>query len=193
MANDIGIIILAGGKSSRMGEDKGLITVNNQAIVQYILNTCKSISDSILIVTNNEQYQQFGYSIVKDKIKNIGPIGGLYSGLLASHHQFNLVISCDAPAVSVDLLQLLATKIANGKDVVISKYGSQHHPLIGLYSKSIIDVIQDLIEKQTYKLSKIYENDRAMVIDFSHFPAKEFLNLNTKSDLETFKKIANEG
>lgn len=175
-----------------MGEDKGLISINNQAIIKYLLQTCKAITNEILIVSNNKQYHQFGFPVVADKIKDIGPIGGIYSGLMKSKYPYNIVLSCDVPLVSVALLQALLSMITTGKEVIISKYQGQHHPLIGLYAISIIDLIENLIEKKKYRLSNIYENNRALVVDLSHFPAKEFLNLNTEGDVRTFKDIIND-
>ena len=192
MANDVGIIILAGGKSSRMGEDKGLMEVNQQPIIQYLLNTCESISTEIIIVTNNEDYKKFGYPIVTDRVSEIGPIGGLHAGLLASKYHYNIVLSCDVPLVSAEILSSLVAEARVGNDIVITRYMNQHHPLIGLYSKQILNLIETQIENKRYQLSQIYQSQNAKVLDLSHFPAKEFINLNTKNDIETFKKLMND-
>ena len=192
MENDIGIIILAGGKSSRMGKDKGLLLINKQPIIQYIINSCLSISDHILIVSDNMAYGEFGYPIVKDKVKNIGPMGGLYSGLLASEKDVNLVLSCDVPLVSSQLLSELLTAKTDQNNVVVSKYQDRVHPLIGIYTKQIIRNIEFLIKRNRYKMSEIYSENDSLVLDVSHFPSKEFLNLNTVKEVEIFKQFLND-
>ncbi len=192
MENDVGIIILAGGKSNRMGTDKGLLVVNNLPVIQYIINTCQKISNDIIIVSNNEDYKQFGYPVIEDKIKNIGPMGGLYAGLLSAKIETNLILSCDVPLVSKSLLMEIITAKSDKNDVIVSKYKKQIHPLIGLYSKLVIPKIEYFIKGNLYKMSKIYSKDRSMVLDLSHFPSKEFLNLNTIKELELFKQILND-
>ena len=192
MADGIGIIILAGGKSSRMGTDKGLLLVNNKPIMAYLLETCQQISEEILIVSNTDDYAQFGYPIVKDTFLNIGPMGGVQAGLSQSKSDVNLVLSCDVPLVSVDLLMAITKTYLPGVKAVFSKHNQTIHPLIGLYHRTILKPIADLIKIQQYRLIHLCNLESIILLDLSHFPEKEFLNLNTKDDLANFKRIINE-
>ena len=82
--NNITGIVLAGGKSSRMGLDKGLIKMNQQTFIQAVINAMRPLVGDIIIVSNNSDYDQFGYLRINDLIKDSGPLAGLYSGLCFS-------------------------------------------------------------------------------------------------------------
>lgn len=192
MDNEVGIIILAGGLSSRMGTDKGLMLVNKQPVISYLLKTVQQITKNILLISDHKGYQEFGYAVVEDRIKNIGPIGGLLSGLEASNTEWNIVLSCDVPLVSEKLLKALIDLKLNGKLLAVAKHHDRTHPLIGIYSKQLLPAIQSLINQKKYRMSGLYNNKSALIVDFSHFPAKEFLNLNTPTELDTFKQILND-
>ena len=88
-------IVLAGGKSSRMGSDKGLLTINGKMFIEHVVDAMKPLVDNIIIVSNNKMYDQFGYERIEDEIINSGPMAGLYSGLKHSESEYNLVLSCD--------------------------------------------------------------------------------------------------
>lgn len=188
MANDINIIILAGGKSSRMGQDKGLIKVKSREVVKYLINTCEQVSSRITIISNTKEYEKFGYPVINDLIGNIGPIGGLYTGLELANDDFNLLLSCDVPLVSVKLLQTILNENLEKLDGIVAMHSGKIHPLIGLYSKKLLGQINDLIVNKKFRMSGIYKLDSVMVKDLSQFPEKEFLNLNTKEDVELFKQ-----
>ena len=100
-------IILAGGKSSRMGSDKGLLKIENRTFVECVIDAMKPLIDEIIIVSNNPEYDQFGYHRVEDDIKDSGPLAGLYSGLKHSNTEHNLVLSSDIPLIKAEILEKL--------------------------------------------------------------------------------------
>jgi len=86
--------VLAGGASSRMGKDKGLCEFKGKSLVYYAIEALLPICDTIIISSNNtEDYQKFGFDVVVDQHKNIGPIGGIYSSLHKSITQHNLILN----------------------------------------------------------------------------------------------------
>ena len=68
-------IILAGGKSSRMKEDKGLVSFNGKMLVEHVIESIKKITGKIIIITANPAYKQFGYPCLEDEMKDKGPAG----------------------------------------------------------------------------------------------------------------------
>ena len=100
-------VILAGGKSSRMGTDKGLLELNGKPLIQYAIDTLKSIGLEIIIISNNSDYEQFGFPVYPDIIPDKGPIGGVYTALSYSSTEKNLIVSCDTPFLSKKLLNYL--------------------------------------------------------------------------------------
>ncbi len=74
-------IILAGGKSSRMGTEKGLVEINHKKMIEYSIDQLKKVTENIIIISNTNKYNYLKYPVYEDLIKDIGPIGGIYTGL----------------------------------------------------------------------------------------------------------------
>ena len=178
--------ILAGGKSSRMGVDKGLVHLAGKPMIQYIIDTLESLKLPIQIISNNAEYKSFGYPVFKDLISDKGPIGGIYTALSVSDSEINLILSCDTPFVNTDLIKSLIEESEN-QSVTISEFEGWQHPLIGLYSKSGIKTFQSQIEKNELKLSKANDllNVKVVPMDnFSGITAHAFENINTIEELK---------
>ena len=125
-------IILAGGKSSRMGEDKGLMSFKGKAMIQHIIDAVKPLVSTIVIIANNKDYEQFGYPVYEDIIKGKGPLAGIYTGLTHSKAEKNMVLSCDVPFVNGEILKLLI-EACKDVDVAIPEKNNRTHQLIGVY------------------------------------------------------------
>jgi molybdopterin-guanine dinucleotide biosynthesis protein A len=178
----IGVIILAGGKSSRMGEDKGLMTLFGKPMITYVIDAVKEVSTNITIITNNKKYAIFGYPLVKDVIPEKGPLGGIYSGLKASPYEYNIVLSCDIPYIKPALLKYLLLQ-SEEFDITIAKHLDRFHPLIGIYSKNCLPVISSNLVKGKLKLTALFDELDTNVIETDEFDEIGFRNLNTKQDI----------
>lgn len=128
-------IILAGGNSSRMGRDKGLMLLNGKPFIGYIIDALRPLVSEIIIVSNHKAYDVFKKRRVTDEIENAGPVAGIYSGLKTSTTNLNFIISCDVPLLTTAVLRELLK--ANQEDIDIIQVASnkQSMPLIGLYHK----------------------------------------------------------
>ena len=100
-------IILAGGKSSRMKQDKGLILLQGKMMIEHIIEKAKEVTESIIIITEDPAYLQFGLPCFADTFPGKGPLAGIYSGLLHSSTVKNLVLGCDTPFLSGRILAAL--------------------------------------------------------------------------------------
>jgi molybdenum cofactor guanylyltransferase len=179
------IIILAGGLSSRMGEDKGLMQFQGKRMIEHILDRVSELNLPILIVSNDSRYNQFNYPCFKDEFKGQGPLAGLYTGLKESQTLFNLVLSCDIPFVDLEVLITLLN-FNNQSNIVLTKYKEKTHHLIGRYSKTLLPEIKKELEKEQLKLQYFNQNQNAEIIDFSNHPeieSKCFSNLNSHKDI----------
>ena len=184
-----GIIILAGGKSSRMGRDKGLIEVGGQPIIQYVINNCLPVSEDITIVSNQPEYSVFGFPVIEDEFKELGPLAGLYTGLNQSRHDCNVVLSCDTPLVNTKLLQKLNDNLTGDLDAVISKHSDKTHPLIGVYHKRLAPIIHRALLNGERRMMWLIDQVNSKEVNCNLFSPEMFLNLNTPSDLEQFQKL----
>lgn len=183
---DFTFIILAGGKSSRMGTEKGLLPLNNKPLIQYTLDVVKHLSENIIIVANNKLYEQFGYKVIPDKYENKGPLAGIYSGLLHSSTSKNIILTCDSPFITEELLQLL---IQNSFDneFVYPIFESKIYPLTAFYHKLSLNKIKIELENNRLKVKDLLNILKSKEIVLSQHFSKAMINVNTLEDL---KKIA---
>jgi len=180
-------IILAGGASSRMGKDKGLCEFQGKALINYAIDVLTPICGKILISSNNVvEYQKFGYQVVIDEHKNIGPMGGIYSSLRKSSTKHNLIISCDTPFLSTQLLEYILDNF-NNYDIVVPVHGNSFiEPLAAYYSTNIIPNLESSIKRNNYKLINFFNVVKHKSIKVDSMPgfSKElFRNFNTPGDL----------
>ena len=176
-------IILAGGKSSRMGEDKGLMFFEGKPMIEYIIDVVKTYVNNIIIIANNKKYEQFGYPVYEDLIKDKGPLAGIYTGLNYSETDNNLVLSCDVPFVNSSILKLLIDNCSE-VDVVIPEKEERTHQLIGIYNKSCSEIFEKELENDQRKLKLAIEKLNYKVINANTIEAKVFNNINSKDDIE---------
>jgi len=181
-------IILAGGKSSRMGEDKGVLLLQDKPMIQYVIEELQKVTDSILIIANNKAYQQFNLPIFEDLIKDKGPIGGIYTGLSYSKTEQNLCISCDTPNLPASLLKLLINQ-SNNHQITIPRYNNKLHPLSGVYTKDLIPFFEAKIKNNELKLKDAIIETKHNIIDITpkQYPPSAFYNMNCKEDLKRLK------
>jgi molybdopterin-guanine dinucleotide biosynthesis protein A len=176
-------IILAGGKSSRMGQDKGLMLLDDKPMIQHVIAALKPVVDEIIIISNQKGYDIFGYPVYEDLIKDKGPLAGISTGLHHANFDNSVVLSCDTPFVNSSLLSLL---INNSKDfeITIPKNNDKTHQLIGIFSKSCMEKFNNCIENNHLRASSVFESLNLNVVDASHFDKKIFTNINTQYDIK---------
>lgn len=178
-------IILAGGKSSRMGEDKGLVHFKGKCMIQYVIDVAKSVSDNILIIANNSEYRNFGYTVFSDIIKNCGPLGGVYTGLVHSHTDHNLILGCDLPFITQNVAKYVIGK-SKGYDVTVPVIDGKMEPLCGLYQKRCLEKFKESLARKELKISKTIKTLHINMVDITcrkNIGAGVFRNINTPSDL----------
>ena len=176
-------IILAGGKSSRMGVDKGLMSFKNKPMAQHVIDAVKPFVNNIIIIANQKEYSIFGYPTYKDILKEKGPLAGIYTGLQHSQTENNIVVSCDVPFINDKLLKLLLHDSLNF-DVVIPEKDNRTHPLIGCYKKSCSTLFKEQLDKEKLKLKTAIEKLNYKVINANHISEITFSNINCKDDIK---------
>lgn len=179
----IGAIILAGGKSSRMGQDKGLLLINNKPMVTHVIDEIKKITSEVIIISNQKEYNQFEIPVFEDMIKNSGPLAGIYTGLFYSKYDKNLVLSCDVPCVTADLLNYLI-KHSENYDVTIPTINNKTHQVIGVYSKSCMSYFKKELDSNQLKLKVALEKISLNLVDANDFDEQVFANVNTQEDIK---------
>jgi len=182
--NNITGIILAGGKSSRMGTEKGLILYKNKPFVEHIIESMNPLVDNIIIISNNKAYKSFGFRCYEDLIKNTGPLAGIYTGLRYSKTNNNLIVSCDIPLIKTVVLQKLIDQKNDASEVIQLQSQGKNMPLIALYKKSCEVIFMEELHQNQKKVQKALKkcNVKTVIIDGSL--EQVTANINTPEDLE---------
>lgn len=184
-------IILAGGKSSRMGKNKALMLLNGKRIIEYVYEMFDSFCDEIIISTNSpEEYNFLPARKQKDFYSNIGPIAGLHAGLKTSGNEINFICSCDTPFLTKELFLYLHRNSAN-KDIVTPSHNGITEPIIGLFKKKTYLNFEKAIEKKLYSPPKVEKTTNRLILEISKhktiFNDKLFTNINTVKDFLMLK------
>jgi molybdopterin-guanine dinucleotide biosynthesis protein A len=177
--------ILAGGKSSRMGTDKGLLLIEGKPMIQYVIEQMQFVFDKLVIVSNNPDYEKFGLKVIPDLIKDIGPAGGIYTALQHSEAKLNFVVSCDMPYVTAAAIELIVEN-ADENQIVLLENREKLEPLFGLYAKDCEENWLQLIQQNTIKLQEMVKHFNLKTISIDNneiFSTNFFKNINTKEDL----------
>jgi len=179
-------IILAGGKSKRMGTDKALLELGGISLLEKVISVCEAVCNQILISSNNFEHAVFGYPVIEDEIKNCGPIGGLYSCLKKTTTNWNFVISVDSPFVEKDYINFLNSEKGDF-DAIVPVHSKGKEPLIAFYHKSCISEIEKRIQSGNFKMYDLVASLNTKLVDsekwLSKYP-KLFQNINRPEDLQ---------
>jgi len=185
-------IVLAGGKSTRIGASKPHLKIGKGHLIDRVVDTLSQFTSSILIVTTEEQVSPVksaprGARWVKDIYPGKGPLGGIYTGLMHAETSYSLVVGCDMPFLNIGLIKYLIEG-ASGFAAVAPKIGWMIQPLHAVYSKNCVPSIEALIREDQLQIIKLFNlvNTRFVTekeIDRFDPDHLSFLNINTEGDL----------
>lgn len=214
-------IILAGGKSRRMGREKGLIEFDGRPLIAHVINAIEPLCSEIIIVANEESsYHQFGHTVLPDVFPGKGSLGGVFSGLQAAREPFALALACDMPFLNRGLLGYLLSCLP-GFDLVIPRarglssntphsgprrfnqtawaYAKESdlHPMHAVYAKTCLPALRKQIQKGDLRLISILENVRTRVVmpeEIDRYDPRHlsFFNMNTPEDLTAALRLRSE-
>ncbi len=189
-------LLLAGGASSRMGENKALLEVGGVTQVERIMNVIVSLSDEILLVANDpEPYAHLKLRQISDLKQGYGPLMGLYSGLRAASHEICILVACDMPFISRPLVRHLLTQACD-YDVVVPDTADGFHPLHAVYRRSgCLPAIEVAMLLQKRRMISFYGDVRVRRVsgdEISPFDPHgiALMNVNTSEQLAAARELA---
>ena len=179
-------IVLAGGRSSRMGEDKSLMRLNGKTLIEYSIDALRPICEKVIISSNNPNYDFTGCEVWPDELPDQAPIIGIYSCLKRSKTELNIILSCDIPLMSASMIGFLLAKSAEYDITVPVHDNGQIEPLCGVYKKSSQEILKEFIESGNFRLNDCIRSASYQFIPVdAQIPCNTpnlFLNINTPSD-----------
>ena len=188
------LVIQAGGKSSRMGRDKGLVQLNGKPLVEHLLGRLSGLADEIILVTNSPSpYKYLGLPIVSDPVdkREIGSAQGMITALQAAAYEHVFVVGVDMPLASPQLFERCLSELKSPFVAVMPFHQEFWHPFHGVYAKSLI--LPLFIEKvgQHYRsVNKILSFASVKAITQLEDPTP-LTNINTPADLQLAEESFN--
>ncbi len=182
-------IILAGGKSQRMGTDKGLLPLNGKPFITHIYEAMKPVfGDNIVVVSSNADYDAFGYQRIEDLISDKGPVGGLYTALKQSKTKFNLVLSVDVPLVTTELLQWLVDNHDDSYLITQVQVDDKVSPLVAVYDRALRTLLGEHMAGNQLKLRDVIAevNPQTLIVPVKW--SEQLQNINTEEDYKKIQK-----
>jgi molybdopterin-guanine dinucleotide biosynthesis protein A len=188
-------VILAGGKSRRMGRDKGQLILNGGTLVARAVRTLAALSDDVIVVTNTPELSKGpGVRLTGDVIPGGGALSGLHAGLLAARHEFGLVVACDMPFLNLDLLRHMAS-LAHGVDAVVPRWRGELETLHTFYSRECIPAIEAILRRGGGRIIEFYQQVNVRYVEPDEIARFDpgglsFFNINSPEDWEQAQTIA---
>lgn len=186
-------IVLAGGKSLRMGEDKSLLDFNGQTLLQRIINEQRKILEEVYVIGKGNEYFQNAKGIY-DKIEGKGPVGGLYTALSEIKADWYIISPCDMPFIHHEDLLRLVNDSKNGTyDAIIAESDKGYEPLVAAYHYSLLPLIKINMENGNFAVRAIFNQINKKYIKFNAqtFEKDIFFNINFPDDYMSAIKIEN--
>lgn len=184
--------MLAGGRSSRMGGEKGLTLLHGKPMIAYALEALAPRCTKILISSSSHAFDHLGCRVVPDIIANSGPMGGIYSCMLQSKTQQAFVLSCDVPRITSKIVAHIISLSGNA-DITVPWHGGQHYePLCAVYSPRLLPLLKSFIDIKNFKipdLIKQVNTHRILIPDDPVLNETDFYNVNTRRELNELEKV----
>ena len=191
METEVTGVLLAGGKSRRMGEDKRYLIVGQQTLLERGLAVLRSIfQDVVVVIAQDSPPLNINARVVRDLVPDCGSLGGVYTGLKEAATSYIFVVACDMPFLDQNVISEFIRRRAN-TDIVVARLAARLHPMHALYGKGCLPAIEQMIMARQLKIQDLvsqislrvqYVTDRDLLtIDPSW---RSFHNVNTPADLE---------
>ncbi|MDD4873568.1 MAG: molybdenum cofactor guanylyltransferase [Dehalococcoidales bacterium] len=192
----ISAILLAGGKSLRLGMDKARVKLHGECIlIQNIVEKLSAISDDVVISTNGRRYEDITAPVrwAVDVTPGAGSLMGLYSGLLAARYDYAIVVACDMPFINIDLLKYMIA-MPRDYDALLPKVGETSEPLHSIYSKKCLPAIEKSLQAGRLKITGFLNDVKVKYIPENIIQRYDpehhsFFNVNTPEQLKEAQTI----
>ena len=175
-------ILLAGGKSTRMGEDKAFMIYKNRFLYEHSLSVLSVFSEDILISSSNPRFEKSDYRLIPDETSGLGPLGGIYSCLKKIKYNYAIVLPCDLPLISGAIIEKLITASENSEITIALNHNNLPEPLVGIYSISAIPAMQEMIESNQFKMQELFTRVKTRFVKIPRTSKNTFHNINSPDD-----------
>jgi molybdopterin-guanine dinucleotide biosynthesis protein A len=177
--------VLAGGKSSRMGEDKAFLEFAGRTLLEIALEKVREVAPVTKVVGPRNS---FGSGAIEDVFPDCGPLAGIHTALTHSSSELNLILAVDTPFLEVPFLRLLIRQAKASQAVVtVPRTSDGYQPLCAVYRKDFLELAEEALKDGRYKIDALFRQTELRVVEeaelrrFAFAPAM-FQNLNTRAE-----------
>ncbi|HEU4685578.1 MAG TPA: molybdenum cofactor guanylyltransferase [Nitrospira sp.] len=194
---DVTGVLLAGGKSRRMGEDKRYLSIEGQSLLERSAAALRAVFRTVfVIIAQDSPPLTMEVPVFRDMIADRGSLGGLYTGLKQSKTGHVFVVACDMPFLDPGTMRWFAG-LKDGFDVVMARLENRLHPMHALYSQRCVPVLEEMVVRRDLKIQRLLGNPSLAVRIVEEKELKDlapdargFFNVNTPADLEAARLLA---
>ncbi len=192
----VSAVVLAGGHSRRLGTDKAFLKLAGRPLVERVVRRLVELSDDLIVVADvADRYQalELPVRLVSDRVRGMGSLMGVYSGLGAARYRYALVVACDMPFLNAALLQYMIP-LAAGYDVVIPRLNGMLEPLHAIYGQTCLPHMARLLEEHSRKITAFLDSVKVRFVEedeIDEFDPRHlsFLNVNTLEDWQRVQSL----
>lgn len=153
---EFGTVILAGGKSRRMGKDKAGLTFGTVTFLDKLIQEFHECPELLISVAEKKDRPDLEYRMVEDLYPGCGPMAGLHAALKASRFDVLLAVPCDVPLFSKEMAEEMYGECSREADAVVAvSADGRIHPLCGFYKKSCIPAMERCLEQGNYRMQEL--------------------------------------
>jgi molybdopterin-guanine dinucleotide biosynthesis protein A len=195
-------VVLAGGKSRRLGRDKAVEPIGGQPLIKRVFQRAGALCEEVLVVVAEEARAnalplEAACRVVVDRYPGTGSLGGIFSGLAAADQPWALAVACDMPFLNLDLLRRMIS-LREDYDAVVPVIDGRPEPTHSLYSKSCLPYIEPRLISGDLKISGFYDEVRVRYLPQEEVQSLDpdylsFFNVNTPEDLDKALALAARG
>jgi molybdopterin-guanine dinucleotide biosynthesis protein A len=190
-------VILAGGKSLRMGRDKGQLMLQGETLAARAVRTLSALADDVILVTNTpEPFEGLNARLIGDQIPGGGAFSGIHAGLTAARHEWALVVACDMPFLNLDLLRYMAS-LASGASAaaIVPRWQGELEPLHTFYSYQCLTVIEPILHRGGGRIVEFYQRILVRYVEPEEIVPLDpqglsFFNVNSPEDWARAQELA---
>lgn len=186
---DASAVVLAGGKSSRMGRAKALLPFGGEPLIAHIVRSLGLLfAEAVVVAAPDQEMPPLPVTLVRDEVAYQGPVGGIYYGLKAASGEVAFVTACDVPFLNLPLISYLVSEISD-YDVVVPIWQGRLQPLHAVYRRGVAAALRGQLERGELRPIFLFDKVRTRKIQedsLRQFDPEglSFLNMNTPEDYQ---------